>query len=109
VDGGFDLYGIINDQLTVIQVKKRTTGKAESVVAIRELLGTMVVNSASRGIFVSTAPKFSACAQTEIASPNVKELGFKLELINYDMLKDIIRNTTKKKDYYPWSSEFKMD
>ena len=108
-DGGCDLFGIINEQLTIIQVKRRTTPKAESVIAIRELLGTMVVNGASRGIFVSTAPKFSACAQDEIDSPNVAALGFKLELVNYDTLKDIIRNTTKKRDDYPWSAEFKLD
>lgn len=106
-DGGCDLFGIINDQLTIIQVKRRTTPKAESVIAIRELFGTMVVNGASRGIFVSTAPKFSAYAKDEIASPNVAALGFKLELINYDTLRDIIENATAKEKGYPWSAEFK--
>lgn len=105
-DGGFDLFGIINEQLTLIQVKRRTTQKAESVVPIRELLGAMVVNGASRGIFVSTAPKFSSNAHDEVVSRNLEELGLKIELINYTTLQDIIRQTTERKNEYPWSSEF---
>lgn len=61
-DGGIDIILVQGAKRFVVQTKRRAGTTAESVSAIREFIGAMVVAGEVRGIFVTTAPRFSKCA-----------------------------------------------
>lgn len=63
-DDGIDLVLIDGNQKYLVQVKRRSSqDKAESVKGIREFVGAMVLNSEMKGIYVTTAPRFSPNAR----------------------------------------------
>ena len=62
-DGGVDLLLIQGEEQVVIQVKRREAPfPAEPVSSIREFLGAMVLKGIPKGLFVSTAHRFSPAA-----------------------------------------------
>jgi hypothetical protein len=64
-DGGIDLLAVDADQPWAIQVKRRGASvETERVSAVREFVGALVVASIRRGIFVTTAPRFSAASES---------------------------------------------
>jgi hypothetical protein len=69
-DGGIDIVLVQGDRRYVVQTKRRSRNAAESVAGIREFLGAMVLAGEMRGIFVTTAPRFSdsASATAELAA-----------------------------------------
>jgi hypothetical protein len=59
-DGGIDLFVILSDQPTIVQVKRRSKNvKTEPINLIRELIGTLYINNCKNGIYVTTANNFS--------------------------------------------------
>jgi restriction system protein len=67
-DGGVDLVMVQADEPVLIQVKRRESPrKAESIGAVREFLGAMLLKRSRSGIFVTTADHFSADAVTAIS------------------------------------------
>lgn len=95
-DGGFDLYHVLADGCsTLYQIKHRETSeKSESVIPIRALLGTLIIQNAVSGIYITTAENFSKTAISEVKIAN--EYGYKIELIDYNRLIDILRATSSK-------------
>lgn len=102
-DGGFDLFAVTGDELALVQVKHRTRKRVESVQPVRELLGTMLLNRATRGIFITTAESFTRPALVETASTSLLEKGIRLDLIDNKKLLDIIRQFVPREKSYPWS------
>jgi len=95
-DKGIDVILINGDSQCAIQVKRRANiSKTESVKNIREFLGAMVLNSYIKGIFVTTAHKFSQ--QAIIAAdeiPNLCNIEY-LNLIDAKRLIHIFQGTNK--------------
>jgi hypothetical protein len=107
-DGGIDLYVVESNSPFVVQLKRRSNIKNEGVSAIREFLGTLVLNGVTKGLFVTTAPGYTAAAKEAAANPHLKGLGLKLELADYSTLEGMFipRNADSK----PWKqiSELKQ-
>lgn len=73
-DGGIDLYAVAADFPWAIQVKRRGRQVThEGVAAVREFIGALVIAGRRWGMFVSTAPRFSAAAQ--LAAENAMDRG----------------------------------
>ncbi|HJP95809.1 MAG TPA: restriction endonuclease [Candidatus Saccharimonadales bacterium] len=85
-DGGMDVIFIdTSSQQWLIQVKRRERqGSTEGVSTIRNLIGTMILEGAMRGIVVSTADHFSLRAKQ--AARHLKKKGFYIELIDRGIL-----------------------
>lgn len=80
-DGGIDLYLSLEDDgslLRAVQVKRRITTDIESVKEVRNFVGAMVLYGVDRGIFVTTASRFSKVARS--VQGIAKDAKFKLEL-----------------------------
>nr|WP_246812763.1 restriction endonuclease [Ensifer sp. ENS07] len=96
-DGGIDLYLAYGDDGMVrraVQVKRRIATDTEPVDEVRNFVGAMVLTGSDRGIFVTTASRFSTIAQ---AVPGIaKEAKFKLELelVDGERLFEILRATS---------------
>jgi hypothetical protein len=85
-DGGVDVILIdsANEQW-LAQVKRRERqDSSEGVSTIRNLIGTMVLEGAKRGIVVSTADHFTLRARQ--AAKKLKKQGFYIELIDKGIL-----------------------
>lgn len=94
-DGGIDLILVDGARRYVVQVKRRSSfSKSEGVQAIREFVGAMVLNGTLRGLFVTTAPRYSLKAigipQTALERGAVQYL----ELVDSRRLVDVLRLTT---------------
>jgi len=95
-DKGIDVILLNGDYNCAIQVKRRTNSlKSESVIGIREFIGAMILNSFPKGIFVTTAHKFSK--QAVLASTEITKLSnieF-IELCDSNRLIDICKQVVK--------------
>ncbi len=101
-DGGIDLILVAGDKSYVVQVKRRTSPTtAEAVSGIREFLGAMLLHGAIRGIFVSTAPRFSAMANAVAGEATRRRLIESIELVDAARLVDVCRLTARGVDP-PW-------
>jgi hypothetical protein len=100
-DGGFDLFHVLADTgAALYQIKRRgLSAKSESVIPLRSLVGAMIEKEVTTGIFVTTSDNFSNPAETYAS--NINERGYKLELIDYSILIDILKNTLPKV-FAPW-------
>jgi len=92
-DGGIDLLLINGDRTYAIQVKRRQADRAEAVSSVREFLGAMVSTGAVRGIFVSTAPRFSRQAQGIAQVASARKAVECIELISADRLIEALKLT----------------
>lgn len=90
-DGGIDLILIQGDRRFVVQTKRRAGPRAESVSCIREFIGAMVVAGEFRGIFVTTAPRFSKSAVTAAAAAANRGAVECIDLVNADRLIDVCK------------------
>ncbi|MDP3281421.1 MAG: restriction endonuclease [Nitrosomonas sp.] len=94
-DGGIDLILVRGEQDYVVQVKRRASPESvESVSGIREFIGAMLLKGGNRGLFVTTAPRFSqpALAAAQVALD--RKIVDKIELIDGNRLFDICKLTT---------------
>jgi len=100
-DGGFDLYHVLTDSgATLYQIKRRgLKAKNEGVVPLRALVGAMLEEKVTTGIFVTTADEFTVPAKEYTSK--IVERGFKIELIDYSKLMDVLKNTLPK-NIAPW-------
>ena len=101
-DAGIDLVLINSDQRYVVQVKRRTSlMKAEAVVGIREFLGAMLLRGEMKGIFVSTAPRFSPQATAAASLARERKLVDYIKLVDASRLMDVCELTAKQ-PIEPW-------
>lgn len=100
-DGGKDLIVLANDAPILVQVKRRSDPEhIELVNGIRELVGTMYIEDARKGIYVTTAKDFSKGSK-DLAQQMIdqRKLDY-FELINYEKLTALLKN---KAEESPWS------
>jgi restriction endonuclease Mrr len=64
----------------------------EPVTEVRNFVGALTIDNIKKGIFVTTAEKFSSVARS---IPEKLNTRLELELINGDELLEILRNNTK--------------
>ena len=94
-DDGIDLLLIDSERRYVVQVKRRMSPHAaEAVSGVREFLGAMLLDGTLRGLFVSTAPRFSHQARATASKAEQIELVEKIELIDSRRLVEVCRLTT---------------
>jgi len=96
-DKGIDIILIDGVRRYVIQVKRRQAMRqAEGVSGIREFLGAMVLNGAVRGLFVSTASRFSPNAVT--TARKAQKLGIieYIDLVSAQRLIEVCELTVSK-------------
>jgi len=100
-DGGVDVLLIDSDQKSwLVQVKRRADAHSnEPVSAIRNVLGSMVLEGFKNSIIVSTADRFTHEAQR--AADRAKAKGFEIELVDRRALDRIIG---KSLSVAPWWS-----
>jgi len=101
-DGGIDLIMLDSDKPTLIQVKNRISStKTEPVSSIRDFLGAMIINGSKKGIYVSSAKKYSDYTIKIKKDILIKNIVERFELINFnnfiDMLRLVNRNENNKK------------
>lgn len=59
-DGGKDLIVVQSDEPILVQVKRRENpNHVELIKGVREFIGTLFIDGAKKGIYVTTAKKFS--------------------------------------------------
>lgn len=107
-DGGIDLLILESDNPILVQIKRRENANTvEPINLIRELLGAMFINSSKKGIFVTTANKFSKTAEKIRDELLAKKKLDYFELIDFNRFCDIL-NLTNKKIKKPWN-DFYLD
>lgn len=101
-DGGKDLIIIESDSPILVQVKRRSDPEhVELVKGVREFVGTMYIEDAKKGIYLSTAKDFSKGAkETADNLLNNRKLD-KFDLINYKEFCNML-GVIKKDSYKPW-------
>ena len=97
-DGGIDLILLNSDNPVAVQVKRRSTKKAESVQVVREFIGALLLAEQGSGMIVTTAPRFSSAALE--AGRRATRIGIvsQIDLIDYDRLVAMMRATAKDAD-----------
>jgi restriction system protein len=92
-DDGIDvfLYGS-TDEVIGVQVKRYRA--SIKVSQIRELLGALVVNRLTRGVFVTTS-QFQSGAAKSAASQGAKQVGLSIELIDGATFYEALRITRR--------------
>ncbi len=91
-DGGIDLL-VASDGgeiLYAVQVKRRVSGDTESVHEVRNFVGALVVEGHSKGIFVTTASRFTTDAARIAQSSNLIRHRLALELVAGERLLEIL-------------------
>lgn len=99
-DGGTDLIILDSDNPILVQIKRRQDpNHVELVKGVREFVGTLFIEDKRKGIYISTAKRFSKGSKevTEKLIGNRKLDYF--ELIDYDRLCSLIINTGEKKTW----------
>ena len=95
-DGGIDIILVNSAHCRyVIQVKRRSSPAAvESVSGIREFVGAMILRGALRGIYVTTATRYSAAATATATAAKQRDVVQFLELVDSAKLIEICGLTT---------------
>lgn len=101
-DGGIDLILLDAKEPLAVQVKRRSTGEAESVTYVREFLGAMLLAGYKRGLFVTTAPRFSQAAQQAAVLAKKLPCVDGIELVDAKRALDILRSTAV--ETAPWET-----
>ena len=105
-DDGIDIVLIDGDRRFVVQVKRREHRCiAEAISGIREFVGAMVLQGVVKGIFVTTAERFSPQAVATARKAKERKAVEFIELVNADRLIDICKLSTKLSDP-PWAKAF---
>jgi len=109
-DGGTDLIILESDDPILVQVKRRQDpDHVELVKGVREFVGTLFIEDKRKGIYVSTAKRFSK-ASREVAEKLIsrRKLDY-FELVNYDKLCSLIKNTKEEKPWKKLINDFYID
>lgn len=90
-DGGIDLIVLDSDNPILVQIKQRQNpNHVELVKGVREFVGTLFIKGKRRGIYISTANKFSKGSK-ETANKLLKQRKLDyFELIDYQKLCSLI-------------------
>jgi restriction system protein len=94
-DGGIDLY-LVEDNGEIhsaVQVKRRVKREVESVKEVRDFVGALLLEGYDKGVFVTTASRFSPSAQNIPKNSNLKNHKIELELINGERLLDLLKHS----------------
>lgn len=91
-DGGTDLIVLESAEPILVQVKRRTSADyVELIKSVREFVGTLFIEDSRKGIYISTAKRFSAeCNKTAMKLMENRKLDY-FELIDYDRLFSLIK------------------
>lgn len=86
-DGGVDLIVVESDNPILVQVKRRENpDKVEIIKGIREFIGTLYIEGKTKGIYVTTAKRYSrGCEHIRKRLLDEKKLEY-FELIDFDKL-----------------------
>lgn len=106
-DGGTDLIILESDDPILVQVKRRENPEhVELVKGVREFVGTLYIEGKRKGIYISTAKKFSK-ASKEVAEKLLynRKLDY-FELIDYDKLCSLMKNLGEKKTWEEFTRPF---
>jgi hypothetical protein len=90
-DGGIDVVLVQGARRYVIQTKRRSGNAAESVNGIREFVGAMLLAGEMKGIFVTTAPKFSESAKATASLARRRGIVDYIELVAPKKLLDVCK------------------
>lgn len=101
-DGGKDLIIVQSDDPILVQVKRRENPEhIELVKGIREFVGTMYIENANKGIYLSTAKEFSrGCKETTEQLLNNRKFDT-FDLVNYEKFCSML-GIIKKDSFKPW-------
>lgn len=99
-DGGKDIIILESDDPILVQVKRRENpNHIELVKGVREFVGTMFIEDVKKGIFISTAKRFSKGAEeTKEKLIDNRKLDY-FEFVNYDRLQSMIGEMETKKNW----------
>ena len=101
-DGGIDLILIDASEPQVVQVKRRANPKSrEGVEALREFIGAMVLDERRKGIFVTTADRYTRGAKNAARQAQILGVVDQLDLIDVHRFIEMLRVTHTKVDL-PW-------
>jgi restriction system protein len=101
-DKGIDIILVVSDNPILVQVKRREKpDSVESVRVVREVLGTLLLESQYHGMIISTAKRFSREAVRAATLPVITSKGFKVTLYDYQTVLNII-SAGRKTTYAPW-------
>jgi restriction system protein len=110
-DGGVDLLLVDSDNPILVQVKRRSSPRSsEAVSTVREFIGTMYLNSASRGIVLSTANSFSRESKRAAASIMDSRKFTTFELVDYNRFVEMLNAVAAEggQDYKPWKEQLRI-
>lgn len=95
-DGGKDLIVLESDEPILVQVKRRENpSHVELVKGIREFVGTLFIEGSKKGIYVSTAKKFSRGAKDVATNLLESRKLTYFELIDFSKFCGLLKNTKK--------------
>ena len=99
-DGGIDLYVCSVDGKIerAVQVKRRITREVEPVSAVREFIGALLVEGVDKGVFVTTADRYSEPARAVPGRLRSSWCRLELELVDGTRLFELLKATNKNVD-----------
>lgn len=100
-DRGIDVVLVEGKRRYVIQTKRRSGTAAEGVAAIREFVGVMVLADEMRGIFVTTARKYSPAARETARTAVERDIVKYIDLVDAKRLMGVCQ-LAGGKDVGPW-------
>jgi hypothetical protein len=80
-DGGVDLLLLEGEEQRAVQVKRRHVSAPEGVAFIREFVGAMLLRGDTRGLYVTTAPRFTPAAEDAARTAEERGLVKRLDLV----------------------------
>lgn len=96
-DGGIDLF-VAHDNGEIkaaVQVKRRISKNVEPVTEVRNFVGALAIENIQKGIFVTTAERYSSIA---LDIPEKLNSRLELDLIDSNKLFEILKCFTKPED-----------
>ncbi|MBQ3545099.1 MAG: restriction endonuclease [Lachnospiraceae bacterium] len=99
-DGGKDLIVLESDEPILVQVKRRENpNHVELIKGVREFVGTLFIEDKRKGIYISTAKRYSK-ASKEVAAELIKnrKLDY-FKLVDYDKLCSLIGDIKERKHW----------
>jgi hypothetical protein len=98
-DGGIDLFVPVRNGMphTAVQVKRRVSHDVEPVDEVRNFVGALVVEGYDKGIFVTTASRFSKGAKSVATNEHLSRHRLELDLIDGQRLLEMLHATSEPK------------
>ncbi len=99
-DGGKDIIILESDNPILVQVKRRENPEhIELIKGVREFVGTMYLEGVRKGIYISTAKRFSRDSEKTRSKIINNRLFDYFEYVDYDKLKILLKNSDEKKSW----------